>query len=97
MDAGTPRRPPAADGAAVVEENVVQAVGINTDHHSPNAVEEEGYDIRPNPEADVVDLSDLRGTRAPGAAERTGMFLDVFVVAVVVVVLHACIHTILFY
>lgn len=73
MDAGTPRHPPAAGQKRVEEDSVVKALGLNTDHHNNNKnvsplPEEEGYDMVPNPDADVVDLSELRGTRAPGAA-----------------------------
>lgn len=80
MDAGTPRQPPAASDQSGVmvdkieEEDASLDLGINTEHHSPNVeTTDEGYDMVPNPEADVVDLSDLRGTRAPGAVERHGM------------------------
>lgn len=80
MDAGTPRHPPAAGQKRVEEDSVVKALGLNTDHHNNNKnvsplPEEEGYDMVPNPDADVVDLSELRGTRAPGAAtERNGEY-----------------------
>ena len=82
MDAGTPRQPlmmsPEKDSAvnkSEEEDAVVKAFGIkNKNYRSPNKQEEpeEGYDMVPNPDADVVDLSDLRGTRAPGTMDRHG-------------------------
>lgn len=73
MDAGTPKQQPKEGEKG---EEVTKALGLNTDHHagSSHEAEEEGYDMVPNPDADVVDLSELRGTRAPGtAAERNGV------------------------
>lgn len=84
MDAGTPKQMPASAAKKEGEEDpVVSALGLNTKHHntknSPQEEEEVGYDVVPNPDADGVDLSDLRGTRAPGVAERNGMQFDWFV------------------
>ena len=71
MGGGTPKQPPKQDEKG---EEVTKALGLNTDHHLNSLPEEEvGYDMVPNPDADGVDLSELRGTRAPGAtAERNG-------------------------
>lgn len=74
MDSGTPKQPPKKGEEG---EEATKALGLNTDHHTGSVQEdqeEEGYDMVPNPDADVVDLSELRGTRAPGAAaERNGV------------------------
>ena len=61
------------------EDALIHALGITSmdSPHSPDAKSlgpaEDAYDVVPNPDADVVDLSDLRGTRAPTTgAERHG-------------------------
>ena len=68
---------PKVDG----EDAVFSALGIRTEpHHAPTQLQnslrrmmEESYKVIPNPDADVVDLSDLRGTRAPiTGAEHLG-------------------------
>lgn len=79
MDAGTPKLPPRATGAVKNEEET-PVLGINTDIYNKTHPDtpEEGYDLVHNPEADGVDLSDLRGTRAPGVAECNGEYSVIF-------------------
>jgi hypothetical protein len=73
MGGGTPKQHPAADEKG---EETRKMIGLNTNHHAGSSQEEQdGYDMVPNPDADVVDLSELRGTRAPGAAaDRHGVY-----------------------
>jgi hypothetical protein len=66
MGGGTPKQHPAEGEKG---EETRKMMGLNTNHHAGSSQEEQdGYDMVPNPDADVVDLSELRGTRAPGAA-----------------------------
>jgi hypothetical protein len=66
MGGGTPKQHPAEGEKG---EETRKMMGLSTNHHAGSSQEEQdGYDMVPNPDADVVDLSELRGTRAPGAA-----------------------------
>jgi hypothetical protein len=70
---------PEGDG----EDAVFNALGIMTEPHrnpqlnnSSMMMTEDTYKVIPNPDADVVDLSDLRGTRAPTTGtEHLGMYM----------------------
>lgn len=68
-------RPIEVDG----EDAVSNALGIQFEPTTPKVRNplpgDEFYRVVPNPEADVVDLSDLRGIRAPTTGlERVGTF-----------------------
>jgi hypothetical protein len=69
----------AAAGAAPAspidgEDALLQKLGFSLNHpplHTPVSHDDSSYKVVPNPKADEVDLSDLRGTKAPTtAAER---------------------------
>jgi hypothetical protein len=61
------------------EDAVIHALGIKTQKQNRKVTvveEEESYNIIPNPDADIVDLSDMRGTRAPTMGqEHLGTYL----------------------
>jgi hypothetical protein len=84
MDEGSLKEESAAEIVDTIveaegEDAVIHALGIKTIKQkkiTPLVEEEESYNIIPNPDADVVDLSDLRGTRAPTTAqERLGTYI----------------------